>query len=298
MANTEDRLDDGVAVDALPLDEAVMLMLREQQAALAAIAPALPALTLAAEAAAGRLRHGAGRLVYAGSGTSGRLGALDGVELGPTYGWPPDRLLLLIAGGAPAMLRSAEGAEDDAAAAAAEVAAAALGPDDVLIGIAASGRTPYTLAAVRAARAAGALTIAITSNAATPLADAADHALVAETGSEVIAGSTRMKAGTAQKVLLTMLSTAIMLQLGRVYRGMMVNMQISNAKLLARGQRVVGTLAGCSADAAAAALALANHDIPAAILIARGDSHDAALARLGRNGGMLAAALAEQEHAG
>jgi N-acetylmuramic acid 6-phosphate etherase len=164
----------------------------------------------------------------------------------------------------------------------------------VLIGVAASGRTPYTIAAVEAARAAGALTIAIANNPDAPLLAAAEHALLAATGSEVIAGSTRMKAGTAQKVILNILSTAIMLRLGRVYRGLMVDMQISNAKLLARGQAMVETLTGCSAADAASALALAGNDIKAAVLIALGDNAERAAARLAAHDGVLRAALAEQ----
>jgi N-acetylmuramic acid 6-phosphate etherase len=294
MATTEDRAARFGDIDAMPTADAVALMLEEQLAAVAAIRGAADAIAAAAEAAASRLRGG-GRLVYAGAGTSGRLGALDGVELGPTFGWPDERLIFVLAGGMAALMRSAEGAEDDAEAARAAVADEGVGPGDVLIGIAASGRTPFTLAAVDSARAAGALTIAIANNPDAPLLGAADHGLLAATGSEVIAGSTRMKAGTAQKVILNMLSTAIMLRLGRVYRGLMVDMQISNEKLLERGRGMVQALTDCDADAAARALMATHHDIKAAVLVALGDTVAQAAAALRAHGGILREALAARE---
>jgi N-acetylmuramic acid 6-phosphate etherase len=296
MATTEDRAARFDAIDAMPTADAVALMLEEQAAAVAAIRGASDAIAAAAEAAAERLRGG-GRLVYAGAGTSGRLGALDGVELGPTFRWPDERLIFVLAGGTDALMRSAEGAEDDVAAARAAVADAAIGPGDVLIGIAASGRTPFTLAAVDSARTAGALTIAIANNPDAPLLNAANHGLLAATGSEVIAGSTRMKAGTAQKVILNMLSTAIMLRLGRVYRGLMIDMQISNEKLLQRGQGMVQALTGCDAGAAARALTATQNDIKAAVLVALGDTAAEAAAALGAHGGILREALAAREAA-
>jgi N-acetylmuramic acid 6-phosphate etherase len=296
MSTTEDRAARFTAIDAMPTVDAVAMMLEEQIAAVETIRGTTHAIAAAAEAAADRLRAG-GRLIYAGAGTSGRLGALDGVELGPTFGWPHDRLVLIIAGGMDALIRSAEGAEDDGDAARDGLIQAAVGANDVLISIAASGRTPFAVAAIETARAAGALTIAIANNPDTPLLSAADHALLAATGSEVIAGSTRMKAGTAQKAIVNMLSTAIMLRLGRVHRGLMVDMQISNEKLLLRGQAMVQTLAGCSAMAAASALTRAGNDIKAAVLIALGDTAEAAVARLAAHDGMLGDALAEKEAA-
>jgi N-acetylmuramic acid 6-phosphate etherase len=161
----------------------------------------------------------------------------------------------------------------------------------VLIGIAASGRTPYVLAAIEAAREAGALTIGVANNPGAPLLELAEHAILADTGSEVIAGSTRMKAGTAQKVALNTLSTAIMLRLGLVHRGLMVNMQVSNAKLLGRGQAMVRDLAGVDQAAAEAALAAAENDIKLAVLIAKGHDADAARALLARNQDNLRRAL-------
>ncbi|OQW47519.1 MAG: N-acetylmuramic acid 6-phosphate etherase [Proteobacteria bacterium SG_bin6] len=283
-----------VEIDAWPTETAIEAMLEGQLAAIAAVQPAVPAIAAAADAAALRLRPD-GRLVYAGAGTSGRLAVQDGIELGPTYGWPAERLVLMLAGGNDALLHSAEGAEDDAAAAQSAVAAAGLGTRDVLIAVAASGRTPYTLAAVQAARAAGALTIAIANNPDTPLLAAADHALLAATGSEIVAGSTRMKAGTAQKAMLNLLSTAIMLRSGLVYRGLMVRMRVANDKLLDRGRRIVRDVTGVDAACAAQALEAAGRQIAPAILIAAGAPPERATALLRAADDDLGRALAMLE---
>ena len=278
-------------VDRWPTVSVVETMLEGQLAAIAALKDQTGAIAAAAEAAAARMRKG-GRLVYAGAGTSGRLAVQDGVELTPTYNWPSDRLVFLVAGGTGALMRSVEGAEDNVEVARDEVAAAEVGPDDVLIAVAASGRTPYAVAALEAARAHGALTIAIANNPGTPLLAAAEHPIVADTGAEIVAGSTRMKAGTAQKAALNMLSTAIMLRCGLVHRGLMVNMRISNEKLAQRARRMVATLAGIDEARAADALALAGNDLRRAVLIARGLSPQDAAERLARAGGDLGDALA------
>lgn len=269
----------------------VEAMLGGQLAAVASLRSQVPGIAGAAEAAAVRLRQG-GRLIYAGAGTSGRIAVQDGVELAPTYGWPDARLVYLMAGGLGALTRSVEGAEDDAAAARAEIAAAHAGPLDVAIGVAASGRTPYTVAAIEAARAAGALTIGVANNGGTPLLAAAEHPLLLDTGSEVVAGSTRMQAGTAQKAVLNLLSTAIMIRLGRVHRGRMVDMHISNDKLLKRGVAMVADLAEVDAEAARHALEAAGRDIKTAVLIAGGASAEEARALLDASGGNLRQALA------
>jgi len=278
-------------VDRWPTVSVVETMLEGQLAAIAALKDQTGAIAAAAEAAALRMHQG-GRLVYAGAGTSGRLAVQDGVELTPTYNWPSDRLVFLVAGGTGALMRSVEGAEDNVEVARDEVAAAEVGPDDVLIAVAASGRTPYAVAALEAARARGALTIAIANNPGTPLLAAAEHPIVADTGAEIVAGSTRMKAGTAQKAALNMLSTAIMLRCGLVHRGLMVNMRISNEKLAQRARRMVATLAGIDEARAADALALAGNDLRRAVLIARGLSPQDAAERLARAGGDLGDALA------
>lgn len=277
-------------IDRWPTETAVEAMLEAQIAAIAALKSQTGAMAAAIDAAADRLRHG-GRIAYAGAGTSGRIGVQDGVELTPTFNWPFERLAFLIAGGSAALTRTQEGAEDSREAALAAVAAEEIGPDDVLIGIAASGRTPYVIAALEAARAAGALTIGISNNADTPVLTAAEHAILADTGSEVVAGSTRMKAGTAQKVTLNLISTGIMLRLGLVHHGLMVNMQVSNVKLRGRAVRMVATLAGVGEGQAEAALDAAGLDIKKAVLVARGLDAGAAEDRLAAAQGSLGKVL-------
>ncbi len=286
MPNTESVNPRFADIDRWPTTEAVEAMLEGQMSAIASIKSQTRQIAAAAEAAAERLREG-GRLVYVGAGTSGRVAVQDGVELGPTFGWPATRLLYLIAGGIDALVHSAEGAEDDADDARSRIGEAAIGSGDVVIGVAASGRTPFTIAALKAAKAAGALTIAIANNARTELLQVADHGLLAATGSEAIAGSTRMKAGTAQKAILNLLSTAIMLRLGRVYRGLMVDMVISNEKLLNRAFGIVRALSDCSEATAVKAVHLAGNDIKTAVLIALGKDAVEAAALLREHGGIL-----------
>ena len=254
-----------------------------QLTAVAALGPSLPALARATEAAATRLSAG-GRLVYAGAGTSGRIAVQDAVELVPTFDWPQDRLVLLLAGGEAALMRSVENAEDRTDAAH-DVAA-----DDVLVGVAASGATPFTVAAVRSAREQGALTIAV-ANSAGPLLDVAEFPVLIETGPEAIAGSTRMKAGTAQKVALNLFSTALMVRLGRVYRGRMVDMQARNAKLRARAVRMLCELTDCTPASAQSALDNADGKVKLAVLLVHGMTRAEAETLLARNGGSLRLAL-------
>jgi N-acetylmuramic acid 6-phosphate etherase len=278
-------------VDAWTPLEAATAIWETQLAAVAAIGPALPAIADAIEGAADRLSSGEGRLAYAGAGTSARLAAQDGSELPPTFGWPAERLLFLAAGGAAALAQAAEDAEDDAEAGAAGVRAAGIGPADVLIGLAASGRTPFTVAALDAARRGGALTIGVANNSGTPVLRAADHAILADTGAEVVAGSTRMKAGTAQKVILNILSTGIMARLGRVHAGLMVDMRPTNAKLRERAARIVAGLAGVGEEAARDALLATDWRIKEAVLLARGMAPAEAAERLAAAGGRLRDAL-------
>ncbi|KAB7647936.1 N-acetylmuramic acid 6-phosphate etherase [Polymorphobacter fuscus] len=289
-----------VDIDRWPTAVAVAAMFEGQLAAIAAVAAQVAPIAEAAEAAAARLGD-RGRLAYVGAGTSGRIAVQDGAELHPTYNWPQDRLVFLMAGGLAALTEAAEGAEDDADAGRAAIAGAAIGADDVVIGVAASGRTPYTVAAIDAAGAAGALTIAIANNAGCALLALADHGLVAVTGTEVIAGSTRMKAGTAQKAMLNLLSTAIMLRQGRIHRGLMVNMRISNDKLRQRGEAMVRDLAGVDTMRAAQALDAAGQDIKLAVLLALGAAPDAGRQLLDRHSHDLTRALtawrAEARHA-
>lgn len=286
MPNTESLNPRFADIDSWPTIEAVEAMLEGQMSAIASLKSQTQHIAAAAEAAAARLHKG-GRLVYVGAGTSGRVAVQDGVELGPTFGWPAGRLAYLMAGGIDALVHSAEGAEDDADDAMSRISKSGVNADDVVIGVAASGRTPFTIAALSAAKEAGALTIAIANNAGTELLHAADHGLLAATGSEAIAGSTRMKAGTAQKAILNLLSTAIMLRLGRVYRGLMVDMVISNDKLLNRAFGIVRALSDCSEAVAIEAVHLAGNDIKTAVLIALGKDPAEAAALLREHGGIL-----------
>ncbi len=288
---TEDVSARFADLDGWPTRDAVDAMYEAQLAAVAAVRPALGVIAAAAEAGAEALGRG-GRLVYVGAGTSGRVGVQDGAELPPTFDWPFDRLVFAMAGGQGALIRSAEGAEDDEAAGARAMDDAAVGPDDVVIGIAASGTTPYTVAAVARAAERGAVTVGIANNGEAPLLAAARFPVLAETGAEVVAGSTRMKAGTAQKVVLNLLSTAIMIRLGRVHGGMMVHMHASNAKLHRRAADMVARITGCDHGRAVEALGAAAWNVKAAVLIVEGQSPRQAADLLARERGILRAALA------
>lgn len=285
-------------LDLWPTGDAVQAMLEGQLAAAAAVQSQVAAIAAAADAAADRLRNGTGRLVYVGAGTSGRLAVQDGVELGPTYDWGTDRLVYALAGGMDALLVSVEGAEDDAAAGARAIRDADPGAADVVIGLAASGRTPYTVAAIEAAAAAGALTIGIASNAGTPLLDAAHHPILLDTGAEIVAGSTRMKAGTAQKIALNLFSTAVMLRLGRVYQGLMVDMRVSNRKLRDRAAGMICEISGVARPAAETALDQAGGKIKLASLIALGAEPEEAASVLREAGDNLRLAISRIAAAG
>jgi N-acetylmuramic acid 6-phosphate etherase len=291
MVDTETVNPRFAEIDTWPTSEAVDAMLEGQLSAIASLRSQVSALATASDAAAERLRE-SGRLIYVGAGTSGRIAVQDGVELTPTYGWPEERLVFLMAGGPQALMVSVEGAEDDADDAEAQLRRRGVSPQDVVIGVAASGRTPFTVAAIALARNLGALTIGLANNAGSPLLSAADHPILADTGSEAVAGSTRMKAGTAQKAALNILSTAIMMRLGRVHQGLMVDMVISNAKLLDRAQRMVAAIAACEPATAAAAVEVANRNIKKAVLVARGVSVEDAGRMLDRHQGLLRSALA------
>jgi N-acetylmuramic acid 6-phosphate etherase len=264
-------------------------MIEGEFAAVAAVHAVRAALERAALAIEKRLRDD-GRLVYAGAGTSGRLAVQDGAELMPTFSWPPERLVLLMAGGHDALLRSIEGAEDEAEQAAASVRQHGIGPDDVLIAVAASGSTPFTLACLREASARGALTVGIANNANTPILDEAEHPIFLDTGAEPIAGSTRMKAGTAQRVALTVLSSLVMIRLGRVYEGLMVDMQASNTKLVRRSETILAQLTGHSRDKVRDALRQAGGSVKLALLLLEGNNLAEAMATLNQTSGDLRAA--------
>jgi N-acetylmuramic acid 6-phosphate etherase len=278
-------------LDLWPTTDAVAAMFEGQLAAAGAVEPQIEPIARAAEAAAERLENSTGRLVYVGAGTSGRLAVLDGAELTPTFGWSPDRILYGLAGGMDALSRSIENAEDNEDSARALVGSAALNRNDVVIGVSASGTTPFTVAAVREASGLGALTIALASNAGTPLLLAARHPIFLDTGDELLSGSTRMKAGTAQKIVLSLLSTTIMLRLGRIHGRLMVDMRVSNRKLRTRAIAIVAEIAGVDRRQAEAALDLAENNIKAASLIAMGMSPEEAARLLAESRENLRAAI-------
>ncbi len=289
---TEDSLRRYRDADEWPREEALEAMLERQFSALVAVRLALPQLAAAVAAAAGRLAQTArlaqtGRLVYVGAGASGRLAVQDGVELYPTFGWPHERLRYLVAGGESALVRSVEGAEDDGEAGRSEAEALAPASADVFVCVAASGTTRYTRAAQAAARAAGAVTVALANNPEAPLLAEAEFPVLLHTGPEFLAGSTRMSAGTAQKIALNLFSTRLMTELGRVYRGLMVRVVPTNAKLVERSKRIVAALADAPIDAAASAWDAACGDIPLAVLMLDGLGREEAMARLAASRGNL-----------
>ena len=290
---TEAANPNTVEIDRMSPLEIVRLMNAEDATVAQAVARELPQIARATEAVADRLREG-GRLVYVGAGTSGRMGALDAAECPPTFNIAPERVVACVAGGPSALARSAEDQEDDAAAGQAAVAALAISVRDIVVGIAASGRTPYVLGAVAHAKAAGALIVGLACNAETPLASVADIIIAPLVGPEVIAGSTRLKAGTAQKMVLNMLSTGAMVLLGKTYGNLMVDVQATNAKLQARALDIVCRAAGLTRDEAEEVLASANGETKTAIVMARtGATAGEARSRLARHQGNLRAALDE-----
>jgi N-acetylmuramic acid 6-phosphate etherase len=255
-----DRWDDAAALDAL---------VGGQERAVAAVRAAIPALSAAAQAIAPRLKAG-GRLVYAGAGSSASIAAQDGSELPGTFGFSRERIVFLIAGGPAALLDIDGAAEDDIAAGEADVASLGDVSGDVVIAVSASGSTPYTLAVARRAKAGGSLVVGIANNGQAPLLATADWAVLLETGPEVVAGSTRMGAGTAQKCALGALSTLVAIRLGHVHDGMMVSVRADNAKLVVRARRIVSRIAGVAENEAEAALAAAAGDVKIAALACAG----------------------------
>ncbi|MYS20910.1 N-acetylmuramic acid 6-phosphate etherase [Streptomyces sp. DvalAA-14] len=253
-------------IDRLSTLEIARTMNAEDSTVPAAVARQLPQIAAAIDAIADRMARG-GRLVYAGAGTAGRLGVLDASECPPTFNTTPGREVVgLIAGGPDAMVTSVEGAEDSREFAATDLAALRLTADDCVVGISASGRTPYALGAVEYARAAGALTVGLSCNADSPLAAAADHGIEVVVGPELIVGSTRLKSGTAQKLVLNMLSTITMIRLGKTYGNLMVDVRASNEKLRARSRRIVALATGAGDAAIEAALTATDGEVKPAIL--------------------------------
>jgi N-acetylmuramic acid 6-phosphate etherase len=252
-------------LDRYATPELVAAFVDDQFEAVAAVRAAASDIARAVDAALPRVRAG-GRLIYVGAGTSGRLGVLDSVELTPTFNWPPERARALMAGGDPAMYVSIEGAEDDAPQAAQDLHR--LGPteNDVVLCVAASGSTPYVIGALQHARMCGALTIGIANNAGAPVAALAEIGITLSTGAEVISGSTRLKAGTAQKIALNAFSSALMVRLHKVFGNLMVDLRASNAKLIARAERLTLLATGCTPEVAREALAQCGWQVKTAIV--------------------------------
>ena len=273
--------------------EIVRLMNDEDATIAAAVRRALPQIARAIDVVAAGIRHG-GRLIYVGAGTSGRLGALDASEIPPTFNTDPRTVQFIMAGGPKALADSTEASEDDTAPAIAEMKKRKPGKHDVVLGIATSGRTPFTIAAVEYARRRGAHTIALTCNRNSPLERAAHFAIVTEVGPEVLAGSSRMKAGTAHKMVLNMISTGAMTRLGYVYGNLMVNVWTKNEKLIHRAIGIVEQATGADHETAAQALEAAGHRTPVAVvMLAANVTRPQAAAALKKTKGHVRQAIAQ-----
>ncbi|MCQ4085089.1 N-acetylmuramic acid 6-phosphate etherase [Streptomyces sp. RB6PN25] len=278
-------------IDQLPTLDIARIMNGEDATVPAAVAAQLPSIAAAIDATAQRMARG-GRLVYAGAGTAGRLGVLDASECPPTFATAPGEVIGLIAGGPQATTDAVEGAEDSKELAAQDLDALGITVDDTVVGVSASGRTPYAVGAVEHARHRGALTVGLACNAGSALAAAADHGIEIVVGPELLTGSTRLKAGTAQKLVLNMVSTITMIRLGKTYGNLMVDVRASNEKLRARSRRIVALATGAPDDAIEAALAETDGEVKNAILTLLGDvDGPTAQALLRASGGHLRAAL-------
>ncbi|MEU2771467.1 N-acetylmuramic acid 6-phosphate etherase [Streptomyces sp. NPDC007162] len=278
-------------IDTLPTLEIARLMNGEDAQVAAAVGRRLPEISAAVDAIAARMADG-GRLVYAGAGTAGRLGILDASECPPTFNTRPGQVVGVIAGGPAAMVTSVEGAEDSAELARQDLDALGIGAADTVVGISASGRTPYAVAAVAHARALGALTVGLSCNEGSPLAAAAEHGVEVVVGPELLTGSTRLKAGTAQKLVLNMLSTITMIRLGKTYGNLMVDVRASNDKLRARSRRIVALATGASDAEIEDALTATGGEVKNAVLVILAGVDGPTAARLlEESGGHLRAAL-------
>lgn len=278
-------------LDTYSVDALVAALIADQARAAEAVQRASADIARAVAAAVPRINAG-GRLIYIGAGTSGRLGLLDSVELYPTFAWPSERALALLAGGTGAIYRAVEGAEDNDPQGAADLLKLLPTANDVVIALAASGTTPYVLGALRAARAAHALTIGMANNADSLVCAQAEIGITLDTGAELVSGSTRLKAGTAQKIALNTLSTAIMVRLHKVYGNLMVDLVPTNAKLLTRAIRLTALATGADVESAETALKACRFRVKVAIvMIVRGMDADAALLRLNQSEGDVRAAL-------
>lgn len=288
---TEQRNPATANIDSLPTGAMLRVMNAEDRRVADSVTVELPRIALAVDAIVERLKRG-GRLFYIGAGTSGRLGVLDAAECAPTFNVPPELVQGILAGGESALARAAEASEDDESAGAHDLVERGFGPGDVLVGIAASGRTPYVLGAIRHARDIGAVTIGISCTPDSDLSRDVAIPIAPVPGPEVLAGSTRLKAGTATKLVLNMLSTGTMIKLGFVYRNLMVNVQPRNEKLLDRARRIVEEAAGVGSDAAATLLEESGRVVKTAIVMGRlRIDRAAAEERLRAAGGRVSEAL-------
>jgi N-acetylmuramic acid 6-phosphate etherase len=289
--DTEGRLPEAADLDQMTTREQVELMGRQDRVAVEAVAAARDELARAVDLAAERLRGG-GRLIELGAGTPGRLAVLDAAECGPTFG-ADERVIAVMAGGSDAVRNAIERSEDDFDLGVADVRNLGVGPADVVVAVSASGRTPYVLGAVGVAQQEGALTIAVVNNPGSALAAVCDVAIEALTGPEIISGSTRLKAGTAQKLVLNTISTLVMVRLGRTYGDLMVDVRASNAKLRRRAQRIVMEATGASEDAVSAALEAAGGEAKVAlVMLLAGVEADSARSRLAAADGHVRQAAA------
>lgn len=290
---TEQRNPASEGIDALPTEEVLRIINSEDAKVAGAVAREIPHIARAVDAITEAIRRG-GRLFYIGAGTSGRLGVLDAAECPPTFNVPPDLVQGIIAGGEQALARASEASEDDPELGARDLLARGFTNRDVLCGIAASGRTPYVLGAVAKARELGATTIGISCTPDSRLSRLVDISIAPLVGPEIIAGSTRLKAGTATKLVLNMLSTAAMIRLGYVFGNLMVNVQPKNSKLADRARRIIAEAAGVDYEKAAQLLDRAGGSVKVAILTARlGVTPEQARARLEACGGRLSEALSQ-----
>ncbi|MDQ2836878.1 MAG: N-acetylmuramic acid 6-phosphate etherase [Actinomycetota bacterium] len=289
--STELRNGRSSAMDTMPVAEFLAVMNFEDQSVALAVRAAIPQIAEAAQQIATSLSTG-GRLVYLGAGTSGRIGLLDAVECPPTFGTDPEQILVLLAGGTQAFGVAAEGAEDSPDNAIVDIDEAGIGERDTVVGLAASGRTPYVIAGLDRAAERGAATVSVACNRQAACSEHAQIAIEVDTGPEVLTGSTRLKAGTAQKLVCNMLSTAAMVQLGKTYQNLMIDMRPTNEKLVDRARRIVAEAAGVEVDVAAAALRSAgNRPKVATVMLLAGVSAAQAERRLATNNGFVAKAI-------
>ncbi|MYM69548.1 N-acetylmuramic acid 6-phosphate etherase [Pseudoduganella sp. FT55W] len=291
MLKTETPSTQHTELDLYPVQDLVDALIDDQAQAAQAVKAASASISAAVEAMAPRVAAG-GRLIYVGAGTSGRLGILDSVELFPTFSWPHERAVPLLAGGLGAMFEAVEGAEDDRQKGAADLRLLYPTYNDVILLMAASGTTPYVLGALQAARTVGSLSVGIANNAGTPLLTGCDAGILLDTGPELISGSTRLKAGTAQKIVLNTLSTALMVRLNKVYGNLMVDLHPTNVKLTERTVSLTMHATGADADTARAALEQCQYQVKVAIvMLLKKQTAEQALALLDQTKGNVREAL-------